>query len=65
MYCCDASGSCKSPDADVIIVGAGVSGIAAASTFSNSASGLTNFLILEARSADIAIAKVTSIQLYV
>ena len=48
VYCCDASGSCKSPDADVIIVGAGMSGIAAASTFYNS--GLTNFLILEARS---------------
>ena len=48
VYCCDASGSCESPDADVIIVGAGMSGIAAASTFYNS--GLTNFLILEARS---------------
>ena len=48
VYRCDAAGSCKSPDADVIIVGAGMSGIAAASTFYNN--GLTNFLILEARS---------------
>ena len=47
-YCCDAAGSCESPDADVIIVGAGMSGIAAASTFYNNS--ITNFLILEARS---------------
>ena len=40
------SQSCSEPDADVLILGAGISGIAAAHTLS--ASGVTDFLILEA-----------------
>ena len=46
---CDAAGSCANPDADVIIVGAGMAGIAAASTLHNNS--VSNFLILEARDA--------------
>ena len=46
-FCCDAAGSCDSPDADVIIVGAGMAGITAASTLYNNS--VTKFLILEAR----------------
>ena len=41
-----SSQSCSNPDADVLILGAGLSGIAAAHTLN--ASGVTNFLILEA-----------------
>ena len=46
---CDAAGSCENPDADVIILGAGMAGIAAASTLYNNS--ISNFLILEARDA--------------
>ena len=46
---CDAAGSCANPDADVIIVGAGMAGIAAASALYNNS--VSNFIILEARDA--------------
>ena len=44
---CKAQGTCESQDADVLILGAGMAGIAAAKTLSDS--GVTNFVILEAR----------------
>ena len=45
---CESAGSCSSPDADVVIVGAGMAGISAANTFHQQ--GMTSFLVLEARS---------------
>ena len=40
-------GTCKNPDADVLILGAGMSGIASAKTLYDN--GVTDFIILEAR----------------
>ena len=44
---CKSQGTCESNDADVLILGAGMSGIAAAKTLNDN--GVTNFIILEAR----------------
>ena len=44
---CQAAGTCNSPDADVLILGAGFSGVAAAKTLFDA--GIENFLVLEAR----------------
>ena len=47
VVACRGEGACESPDADVLILGAGMSGIAAAKTLFDN--GVTNFIILEAR----------------
>jgi len=44
---CKSQGTCESKDADVLILGAGMSGIAAAKTLNDNV--VTNFIILEAR----------------
>lgn len=45
---CESAGSCNSPDADVVIVGAGMAGISAANTFHEQ--GMNSFVVLEAMS---------------
>ena len=47
IVCSEAAGTCNSPDADVLILGAGFSGVAAAKTLFDAE--IKNFLVLEAR----------------